>query len=211
MSDTNERRRLLRAPYPISTPALFLDRDGVLIEDRHYLSDPTEVTLCPGSKELVKAANQKNWAVVVITNQSGISRGYFDWSDYERVTNMLLSLLGKSAPLAGIYANGHGPEAMAGSWRKPSPAMLLEAGRDLNLDLKKSLLVGDRLSDMKAGVRADVRGLIHVLTGHGQNERGQIMAWAKRQQTGFSQNLNTELWFLDSLLAFPTSLLSQDT
>ena len=185
MSDTNERRRLLRTPYPISTPALFLDRDGVLIEDRHYLCDPTEVTLCPGSKELVKAANQKNWAVVLITNQSGIARGYFDWSDYERVTDQLLSLLGKSAPLAGIYANGHGPEALAGSWRKPSPAMLLEASRDLNLNLKKSLLVGDRLSDMEA--------------------------WAKRQQTGFSQNLKTELWFLDSLLAFPTSLLSQDT
>ena len=211
MSDTNERRRLLRTPYPISTPALFLDRDGVLIEDRHYLCDPTEVTLCPGSKELVKAANQKNWAVVLITNQSGIARGYFDWSDYERVTNQLLSLLGKSAPLAGIYANGHGPEALAGSWRKPSPAMLLEASRDLNLNLKKSLLVGDRLSDMEAGARADIRGLIHVLTGHGQNERGPIKAWAKRQQTGFSQNLKTELWFLDSLLAFPTSLLSQDT
>ena len=211
MSDTNERRRLLRAPYQISTPALFLDRDGVLNEDRHYLSDPTEVTLCPGSKELVKAAKQKNWAVVVITNQSGISRGYFDWSNYERVTNQLLSPLGTSAPLAGIYANGHGPEAIEGSWRKPSPAMLLEAGQDLNLDLNKSLLVGDRLSDMKAGARADVRGLIHVLTGHGHNERSPIKAYAELQQTGFRQNHKPELWFLDSLVAFPTSLFSQDT
>ena len=208
MSEPQERRRLLRAAYQNPTPALFLDRDGVLIEDRHYLCDPTEVTLCPGSKELVKAANQRNWAFVVITNQSGIARGYFNWPDYERVTNQLLSLLGTSAPLAGIYANGHGPEALAGSWRKPSPAMLLEASRDLNLDLKKSLLVGDRLSDVEAGARADLWGLIHVLTGHGPSERAETQAWAEQQQQGFSQNHKPELWFLDSLLAFPTSLFS---
>ena len=100
MLEPDERRRLLRAPYQRSTPALFLDRDGVLIEDRHYLCDPNEVSLCPGSNKLLKIANQMGWAVVVITNQSGIARGYFDWSDYERVTDRLLCLLKTTAPVA---------------------------------------------------------------------------------------------------------------
>lgn len=211
MSEPYERRRLLRAKSQIPTPALFLDRDGVLIEDRHYLRDSDGVSLCQGSKELVQAAHEQNWAVVVITNQSGISRGYFNWSDYERVTDRLLKLLGASAPLAGIYANGHGPEAPAESWRKPSPAMLLEASRDLKLDLTQSLLIGDRLSDLKAGSRAGVKTLIHVLTGHGPSERASIKAWAEQQQKGLSQNHKTELCFLDSLLAFPTSLFSRST
>ena len=211
VSEPQERRRLLRAACQTPTPALFLDRDGVLIEDRHYLCNPTEVGLCPGSKDLVEAAHKKNWAIVVITNQSGIDRDYFDWSDYERVTDRLLTLLGASASIAGVYANGYGPEASAGSWRKPCPAMLLEACRDLNLDLKKSILVGDRLSDLEAGARAGVQTLIHVLTGHGPSERAETQAWAEQPQKGFSQNPKPELWFLDSLVAFPPSLLSLKT
>lgn len=140
MSEPQDRRRLLRAKYQIQTPALFLDLDGVLIKDMQHLCEPSEVSLCPGRKELVEAAHKENWAVVVITNQSGISWGYFGWSDYDHVTDRLLALLVETAPLAGIYAIGYGPEAPAGTWRKPSPTMLLEASRDLNLDLKKSLL-----------------------------------------------------------------------
>ena len=119
--------------------------------------------------------------------------GYFGWSHYERFTDRLLQLLGTSAPLAGIYANVHGPEAPVGSWRKPSPAMLLEACRELSLDLKKSLLVGNHLSNLEAGARSCVQRGIHVLTGHRQSERASIKAWAEKQQTGFSQNHKPEL------------------
>ena len=209
MSEPNERRRLLRDPFDTPTPALFLDRDGVVIEDKHYLSNPNEVCLCPGSKELIQAANKKKWAIVIITNQSGIARGYFNWSDYEQVTDQLLRNLGSSTQISGIYANGHGPEAPKGSWRKPSPAMLLEASRELNLDLQKSFLVGDRLSDMKAGANAGVQTLIHVLTGHGQSERESISAWGELGQDWPGQNPKPELLFIDSLLAFPPSLLSE--
>ena len=207
MLEPDERRRLLRAPYQRSTPALFLDRDGVLIEDRHYLCDPNEVSLCPGSNKLLKIANQMGWAVVVITNQSGIARGYFDWSDYERVTDRLLCLLKTTAPVAGIYANGYGPSAPKESWRKPSPAMLQEASRELNLDLQRSLLVGDRLSDLEAGARAGVQKLIHVLTGHGRRERDRIETWLTRKQSDYGLNPETEIYYLDTLLNFPVSLL----
>ena len=116
-----------------------------------------------------------------------------------------------AAPLAGINDNEHGTEAPEGSWRKPSPTMLLEASRDLNLDLKKSLLVGDRLSDLEAGARAGVETLIHVLTGHGQSERAPIKAWRKREHEGSSENPKPELCLMDTLVAFPNSLFRQST
>jgi len=211
MLERLQRRRLLQPARTEPTPALFLDRDGVLIEDVHHLCDPGQVVLCPGSQELLKEANQYGWAVVVITNQSGIARGYFDWAAYEQVTDELLRLLGPSAPLAGVYANGHGPDASAGSWRKPSPAMLLEAERELNLDLTRSILVGDRRSDLQAGARAGVPILVHVLTGHGLEERPGITAWAEGNKEAWRENPAAELWFLDSLLTFPPALLSQNS
>ena len=201
-----ERRRLLQAPWAQPQPALFLDRDGVLIEDRHDLRDPGQVELCPGALPLVTHANQQDSPVVVITNQSGIARGYFDWDAYERVTDRLLSLLGPNAPLAAIYANGHGPDAPSNSWRKPSPAMLLAASKELNLDLSRSLLIGDRLSDLEAGARAGLSWLVHVLSGHGAEERAAAEQWGGRART---ENQTCELTLLTSLLEFPCHRLQR--
>ena len=195
-----ERRRLLQAPWAQPQPALFLDRDGVLIEDRHHLCDPDQVELCPGALSLVNHAKQQGWPVVVITNQSGIARGYFAWEACERVTDRLLALLGPNAPLAAIYANGHGPDAPSTSWRKPSPAMLLAASLELNLDLSRSLLIGDRLSDLEAGARAGLSWLVHVLSGHGAEERAAAEQWGARART---ENQTCELTLLTSLLEFP--------
>ena len=89
-----ERKRVFREPFALPTPALFLDRDGVLIEDRHHLSDPAHVALCRGAYQLLQEARTHGWPVVVITNQSGIARGYFQWDSYEQVTDRLLELLG---------------------------------------------------------------------------------------------------------------------
>jgi len=193
-----ERKRLLRQPFALPTPALFLDRDGVLIEDRHHLRDPAHVELCPGAHQLLQEARIHRWPVVVITNQSGISRGYFEWGSYERVTDRLLELVGPKAPIAAIYANGHGPNAPANSWRKPCPGMLWAAQADLNLDLSRSLLIGDRLSDLQAGAQAKVSCLFHVLSGHGASERSQVQGWLTPKKP----------LLLNSLLDFPVELLS---
>jgi len=96
-----------------------------LIEDKHYLSDPDHVELCHGAKALLEQANCQQCPVVLITNQSGIARGYFAWHKYEQVTERVIELLGPTAPLAGIYASGHAPESSPSSWRKPIPAMRL--------------------------------------------------------------------------------------
>jgi D-glycero-D-manno-heptose 1,7-bisphosphate phosphatase len=193
------------------TPALFLDRDGVLIEDKHHLCKPQDVELCLGALGLLLLAHQSGWPVVLITNQSGIARGLFDWDDYELVTDRLLELLGPDAPLAAIYANGHGPDAPATSWRKPSPAMLLAAGQELNLDISASLLIGDRLSDLQAGAAAGLAWLGHVLSGHGQRERPRVTACIG--PGGQFRGENPSSWqaqvvLLESLLDFPSGLLS---
>jgi D-glycero-D-manno-heptose 1,7-bisphosphate phosphatase len=210
MDHPHKRRRLLARQSTIPRPALFLDRDGVVIEDCHHLSNPNQVTLLPGARELLRHANATGWPVVLITNQSGIARGLFDWDAYELVTDRLLELLGPDAPIAAIYANGHGPDAPATSWRKPSPAMLLAAGQELNLDLGGSLLIGDRLSDLQAGAAAGLAWLGHVLSGHGQHERPRVAAHIG--PTGLFKGENPSSWqtqvvLLESLFDFPPSLL----
>lgn len=203
-----ERCRLLTAPSAYPKPAVFLDRDGVLIEDKHHLSDPDAVQLCPGARELIQHANVAGWPVVVITNQSGIARGHFNWDAYERVTDRLVSLLGTQAPLAAIYANGHGPQAGASSWRKPSPAMLLAAAQDLHLDLNHSLVVGDRISDLQAGAAAGLPWLVHVLTGHGHHERDGVKDWAQQSANSDGSLGTFELILLDTLHQFPLERVS---
>jgi D-glycero-D-manno-heptose 1,7-bisphosphate phosphatase len=188
---------------------LFLDRDGVVIEDRHHLCDPAAVELCPGAQNLLQQATKAGWPVVLVTNQSGIARGYFDWEAYELVTDRLLELLGAEAPVAAIYANGHGPGAPPHSWRKPSPAMLLAAATDLQLDLSRSLLVGDRLSDLQAGARAGLPWLAQVLSGHGQQERAAVQHWWAQTQKPTGENANRELVLLQSLLEFPVDRFTE--
>ena len=211
-SNTNsiERRIILKKINPLQPhiPALFLDRDGVLIDDKHYLSDPDDVKLCKGSSDLINHANSKGWHVVIITNQSGISRGYFNWSDYEKVTNRMLRLLDNPKQISAIYANGHGPEASLCSWRKPSPSMILEASRELRIDLVKSILIGDRLSDLKSGFTAGIGTLAHVLTGHGANERALVEDY--QSELCFKKSIDNAktFLFLDSLLCFPLGIIN---
>ena len=203
-----ERRLLLASAGINQKPALFLDRDGVLIQDKHHLHDPDNVELCPGARNLVQIANAMGWPVVVITNQSGIARGYFDWEAYEAVTQRLQELLGPTAPLAAFYANGHGPDAPPNSWRKPSPAMLEAAATDLRLDLRRSLLVGDRLSDLQAGARAGLRWLGHVSNGHGKQERSAVLGWHEQTQAMATEDEALELALLETLQEFPVERLT---
>ena len=210
MDDPHNRRRLLVRPSSIPRPALFLDRDGVVIKDCHHLSNPNQVTLLPGARELLRHANATGWPVVLITNQSGIARGLFDWDAYELVTDRLLKLLGPHAPIAAIYANGHGPDAPASSWRKPSPSMLLAAAQELNLDLSCSLLIGDRLSDLQAGAAAGLAWLGHVLSGHGQHDRPRVVAHIGTAGQFRGENPSSrqaQVLLLESLLDFPFGLL----
>ena len=201
------RLHLFAQPRPEARPALFLDRDGVVIEDRHHLCDPNDVKLCIGAQVLIRTAAAMGWPVVIVTNQSGIARGYFSWHEYEAVTCRMLDLLGTEAAIAAIYACGDGPDAPAHSWRKPSPLMLLDAQCRLNLDLARSVIVGDRLGDLQAGAAAGLACFCHVASGYGVQERQAVLEW--HRGLGAPEGTCTSLLVLRGLQDFPVSLLWQ--
>ncbi|TIQ32036.1 MAG: HAD family hydrolase [Mesorhizobium sp.] len=147
--------------FSAGLPALFLDRDGTINVDTGYPDDPNAMVLRDGIAPAIEAANRRGIPVVVITNQSGIARGYFGWAAFARVNQRVLDLLAeKNAAVDMVLAcayheAGSGPLAIVDHpMRKPNPGMLLEAGRRLGLDLKRSLIVGDKPADMEAGERA---------------------------------------------------------
>lgn len=158
-------------------PALFLDRDGVVVEDAHYLHDPDKVALTPGAADTVKAANDKNVPVILVTNQAGIGYGYFKWDDFVSVQARIISDLAQGgAHIGGVFAcpfhaKGQGvyahPDHPA---RKPNPGMLTLARDMMGVDINASWIVGDRALDLQAGKNAGCVGGVHVLTGHGSKD-----------------------------------------
>jgi len=155
-------------------PAIFLDRDGVVIKDKHFISLRKDVELEFGVNNLFSLANSLNIPVIIITNQSGISRGLFNWDDYLQVTEEMVKQINIDNSLIAIFANGLGPDAPLHSWRKPSPLMIQNASFNLKIDLSKSIIIGDRLTDLISGLNSGIINLIHVKTGHGISERKKI-------------------------------------
>ena len=171
--------------------AFFFDRDGVLIKDMHYIKDSKSVSLMKGVKQILNYTNKLGYLNIVITNQSGISRNFFTWEDYERVTDRMLAMINIPELISAIYANGEAPNELNSpkSWRKPNPSMIIKASQDFNIDLSKSFLIGDRLSDIQAGEKAGLKNLIHILTGHGNNERNKVI----EKYCNLNNNLNLSL------------------
>ena len=156
--------RIGNRAFPAGLPALFLDRDGTINVDIGYPEDPADVVLRDGIAPLIEAANQRGIPVVVVTNQSGIARGYFGWDAFAKVNERVLDLLVEQNAaidmvLACAYHEaGSGLLAIADHpMRKPNPGMFLEAARRLDIDLQRSLIVGDKPADMEAGQRAGLR------------------------------------------------------
>ncbi|HEY0151060.1 MAG TPA: HAD family hydrolase [Longimicrobium sp.] len=136
-------------------PPVFLDRDGTLIADRHYLSDPAGVELLPGAAEAVARLNGAGHPVFLVTNQSGIGRGYFTESQYHAVHARLVELLaGAGARLDGEYHAPHGPgDSDPEALRKPGAGMFLRAAREHGVELAGAFFVGDRLRDVAPAER----------------------------------------------------------
>ncbi len=166
-------------------PALFLDRDGVIVEDAGYLSRPEEAALIPGAAEAIAMANACELAVVVVTNQAGIGRGYYGWSDFAAVQEAILAALAAAgARIDAVFACAHHPagdppyEHPNHPARKPNPGMLLRAAEALGLDLGRSWLIGDKVIDIEAARAAGLAGAVHVLTGHGAAQRDEVATMA---------------------------------
>jgi D-glycero-D-manno-heptose 1,7-bisphosphate phosphatase len=145
------------------TAAVFFDRDGTLMEEVGYCGDPALVRVFPGARDAVAQLRAAGFRIVIVTNQSGIGRGYFTEADFHAVQEEFLRQLGE--PVDGVYFCADAPD-VSPSKRKPSPDMLLDAARELDLDLSRSFMVGDREGDIQAGNRAGCRSIL-VLTGYG--------------------------------------------
>ena len=150
--------------YKNLAPAVFLDRDGTLMEDTGYVGDPAKVRVLARVPEALGRLKARGFALVIVTNQSGIARGHFTEADFHAVQARFEELAGPGLIDAVYFCAEHPGTATAR--RKPGPGMLLEAARDLGLDLARSWMVGDRAGDLEAGLRAGVRPIL-VRTGIG--------------------------------------------
>jgi D-glycero-D-manno-heptose 1,7-bisphosphate phosphatase len=151
-------------------PAVFLDRDGTIIHDRRYLKHPEHIRYYKGSFEALKALQKNGYALVIVTNQSGVGRGFFGLQDLADVHGRLGSdLCNHGIRLKGIYVCPHHPDRRC-ACRKPRPRLYWKAARDLALDMKNSYLVGDRLSDVEAAPRLGARGIL-IQTGLHRTQR----------------------------------------
>jgi len=171
-------------------PALFLDRDGAVVVEAHYLHKVEDVELIPGAAATIAAANAKEIPVILVTNQAGVGYGYFGWPEFVAVQDRIMSdLAANGAFIDGVYAcpfheKGKPPYDQGDHpARKPNPEMLLTAARQMNIDLSRSWIVGDRAGDIGAGKNAHIAGGVHVLTGHGAREGENEEARALADQT----------------------------
>ena len=156
--------------------AVFLDRDGTINEEVNYLGDPAHLKLTPDAAKAIYLLNSHNIPVIVVTNQAGIARGYFTETQMHLVHQALdLMIAVENAKIDAYYFCPHHPTAGIGDYkitctcRKPHPGMLYQAAQDLQLDLSKSYLVGDKLTDIQAGNLAGCQTIL-VETGYGKEE-----------------------------------------
>lgn len=149
-------------------PAVYIDRDGTLVAERYYLADPEGVSLVPGAVEALRSLRQAGYALVMVTNQSGISRGIYTLADYRAVAARLDEILAEAGvPVDGTWFCPHHPEVTGPcACRKPGTGMYLEAAAELGLDPQRSWFVGDKVTDVIPALELGGRGIL-VRTGYG--------------------------------------------
>jgi D-glycero-D-manno-heptose 1,7-bisphosphate phosphatase len=151
--------------------AVFLDRDGTLMEEVCYCADPALVRVFEGVRAALLALRRAGFQTILVTNQSGIAKGLISQAAYESVHARLLELVGPDA-LDATYMSPDASDSDSFR-RKPAPGMLLEAARDWNLSLVRSWIIGDKAIDLSCGRNAALAGGILVRTGHGRSEENE--------------------------------------
>jgi D-glycero-D-manno-heptose 1,7-bisphosphate phosphatase len=148
-------------------PAVFLDRDGTIIEERDYLSRPEEVVVFPGASAALKQLQGAGFLLFIVSNQSGVGRGYFTLAEVEAVNRHLAMELAKAGVrFQKIYVAPEAPDQPSRG-RKPSPQFLFDARDEFGVDLARSYMIGDKLSDLECGWNAGVNKSLLVRTGYG--------------------------------------------
>ena len=179
------------------TKAAFIDRDGVINEERNYVHRIEDFVLLPGVANGLALLRDAGFLLIVVTNQAGIARGYYDQSAMDRLHEHLREQLAQQkVALDAIYFCPHHPQgsvkelAIECDCRKPSPGMLLKAAKDFDIDLTASVMIGDKLSDVWAGKRAGVGRTFIVESGH------HVEPLARLEADGVAADLLTAAWLL---------------
>ena len=147
--------------------AVFLDRDGTIIEERNYLCRVEDVVIFPGAGAALARLQQAGFKLFIVSNQSGVGRGYFTLAEVEKVNEHLLQQLGREqVRFEKIYIAPEAPDAPSRG-RKPSPQFLLDARDEFGVDLAQSYMIGDKLIDLECGWNAGVKKCLLVRTGYG--------------------------------------------
>ena len=155
------------------TPAVFIDRDGTLIHERHYLRTVKGLRLFAGAVKAMKLLKEAGFKLIMVTNQSGIGRGYLTEATLARIHAHLEKMLKKQGvSFDGVYYCPHHPDVKC-SCRKPNLGMVRAAQRRFGLDLKRSYVIGDHVNDFLLAQNMKGTG-IFVLTGHGKHEQEKI-------------------------------------
>jgi D-glycero-D-manno-heptose 1,7-bisphosphate phosphatase len=156
------------------SPAVFIDRDGTIMEDTDYCSDPKDVRIFPRVIEALRRLKSRGFKLIIITNQSGIGRGLFTLDQYRAVESEVLRQLGNSLVDATYYCPD--PPGQNSECRKPAPGMVVQATQDHHIDLSRSFLIGDKEIDVECAHNAGVRA-IRVRTGIQRDASGSNADW----------------------------------
>ena len=185
----------------IMNRAVFLDRDGTLIVEKNYLHKPEEVEIFPGAGAALKRLSAAGFRLIIVTNQSGIGRGYYTLADAERVNGHLCRELARDGVgFDKVYIAPEAPDQPS-RVRKPSPQFLFDARDEFNLNLAESFMVGDKLIDLECGWNAGVKASILVRTGYGAELERQSAAELARAIVVDDLNQMAN-WILNSNLKF---------
>lgn len=155
--------------------AVFIDRDGTINEEKEYLYRPDDFVFIPGAPQAIRLLNEAGFLVIVVTNQSGVARGYYTEEDVHLLHRHIALNLEQSGARVDAWfycphhPAGRGSYALPCRCRKPLPGMLLEAAGRFAIDLESSIMIGDKLVDMQAGAAAGCRSIL-VRTGYGSEE-----------------------------------------
>lgn len=173
--------------------AVFLDRDGVIIRDQGYLSDPDGVEVLPGVAEAMIRAKDHGFLLIGVSNQSGIGRGYFGLADFEAVmVRVERELAAQGTAFDGFYYCPHSPEENC-DCRKPRQDMLSEAAAGVEWDRRRSWVVGDKISDVEFGQRAGF-GSILVRSGYGDEVAGEVTrSWGSSGRVLIADDLRSAI------------------
>jgi histidinol-phosphate phosphatase family protein len=156
--------------------AVFLDRDGTINEEVNYLSKKEQVEILPKVPEAIKLLNENDFLVIIISNQSGVARGYFTTDTLNEINDHLIGELSeKGAEIDGLFICPHHPDSDC-DCRKPRTGLLKNAALKFNIDLLSSYIIGDKYTDLKTGFNAGCKTIL-VLTGYGKEENEKKGSW----------------------------------